>query len=59
MTQCKGKIESGVKYLQSNALKGRVFGTLADQNRYLLDWEQTVADTRIHGTTRKQVGKVF
>jgi hypothetical protein len=25
----------------------------------LLQWEQTVADTRVHGTTRRQVGKHF
>ena len=55
----KGKVERGVGYAQDNALKGRTFDRLADQNRFLLDWETTVADTRIHGTTRKQVGKVF
>jgi len=55
----KGKIESGVKYVKNNALKGRTFATLADENQFLLEWEQTVADTRIHGTTRQQVGKLF
>ena len=55
----KGKIEAGVKYVQSNALKGRSFTSLTEQNRHLLDWETSVADTRIHGTTRKQVGKLF
>jgi transposase len=55
----KGKTEKGVDYVQGNALKGRTFESLADQNRYLLEWEQTVADTRIHGTTCKQVKKCF
>jgi transposase len=55
----KGKVERGIGYVKGNALKGRKFATLADQNRHLLDWETHVADTRIHGTTRKQVGKVF
>jgi len=55
----KGKIESGVNYVQSNALKGKKFSSLAEQNDYLLSWEQNVADTRIHGTTRKQVAKLF
>ena len=59
MPRHKGKVEGGVKYVQSNALKGRTFESLADQNRHLLDWEQTVADTRIHGTTQKQVKKSF
>lgn len=57
--QHKGKIESGINYGQENALKGRSFESLAEQNAFLLEWERTVADTRIHGTTRKQVGKVF
>jgi hypothetical protein len=51
----KGKVERGVDYVQENALKGRTFTSLADQNRHLLDWETHVADTRIHGTTREQV----
>ena len=59
MPRHKGKIEGGVKYVQSNALKGRTFESLPDQNRHLLEWEQTVADTRIHGTTQKQVKKCF
>jgi len=55
----KGKIERQVGYAQSNALKGKTFTSLQAQNMHLLDWETRVADTRIHGTTRKQVGKVF
>ncbi|MCC7208902.1 MAG: IS21 family transposase [Anaerolineae bacterium] len=55
----KGKIENGIKYVKNNALKARSFTSLADQNRHLLEWEQAVADTRIHGTTRQQVGKLF
>ncbi len=59
MPHHKGKIEAGVKFAQNNALKGRSFTSLAEQNRFLSDWESSVADTRIHGTTRQQVGKVF
>ena len=55
----KGKIEAGVKYAQANALKGREFASLAAQNTFLTDWERTVADTRIHGTIRQQVGTFF
>jgi transposase len=55
----KGKTERGVGYAQSNALKGRQFASLEEQNRFLLDWEASVADQRIHGTTRQQVGKLF
>ena len=55
----KGKIESGVKYVKNNALKGRAFSSLEEQNRFLLHWETNVADTRIHGTTKKQVRRMF
>lgn len=59
MPRHKGKVESGVKYAQDNALKGRTFESLNQQNDHLAKWEATVADTRIHGTTKRQVGKVF
>jgi transposase len=55
----KGKVERGVDYVQENALRGRTFATLEDQNRYLREWELTVADTRVHGTTRRHVGEHF
>ena len=55
----KGKVEKSVDYIQSNALKARRFSSLEEQNAFLLNWELTVADTRIHGTTRRQVGKHF
>jgi transposase len=55
----KGKVERGVGYVKNNALKGRTFASLDEQNRFLQEWEQTVADTRIHGTTRRQVGPYF
>jgi transposase len=55
----KGKVEKGVDYAQDNALKGRRFTSLEEQNAFLLNWELTVADTRIHGTTRRQVGNHF
>jgi hypothetical protein len=55
----KGKVERGVAYVQENALKGRKFDSLREQNDHLLHWESTVADTRIHGTTRQQVLKTF
>ncbi len=29
------------------------------KNAFLLEWEETVADTRIHGTTKRQVGRMF
>lgn len=55
----KGKVESSIKYVKSNALAGRSFDSLAAQNAWLLEWESTVADQRIHGTTKRQVAQLF
>jgi transposase len=55
----KGKVEAGVNYVQENAVKGRRFESLQEQNVFLKEWEKKVADTRIHGTTRRQVRKHF
>jgi transposase len=55
----KGKVERGVGYAKSNALKGRAFASLAAQNEHLTQWERNVADTRIHGTTKKHVREQF
>jgi transposase len=59
MPQHKGKIERGVAYLRTNALKGRRFASLAEENLFLSYWENSIADKRIHGTTRKQVAACF
>jgi transposase len=59
MPRHKGKIESGVKYVKNNALKARQFASLEEQNRCLADWERSVADTRVHGTTKRQVKLIF
>jgi transposase len=55
----KGKIERGIGYLKGNALRGRTFSGLSAENEFLRHWEKTVADVRIHGTTRKQVAALF
>jgi transposase len=59
MPRHKGKVERIVGYVQDNALKGRTFASLPEQNRHLLNWETQIADNRIHGTTQKQVKKCF
>jgi len=59
MPRHKGKVEAGVKYVQENALAGKQYESLAAQNLDLAHWESTVADKRIHGTTRQQVGAHF
>jgi transposase len=56
--QTKGKIESGVKYIRRNflcGLQGREPGSLTDFNARLREWVETVANQRVHGTTREPV----
>jgi len=55
----KGKVESGVGHAQKTPLKGQRFESLAEAQSYLDDWERKWADTRIHGTTKRQVGAMF
>ena len=55
----KGKVEAGVKYVKNNGLKGHVFASLDAENKHLLEWEDRVADTRLHGTTKRQVRQHF
>lgn len=55
----KGKVESGVGHAQKTPLKGLRFETLEAAQRYLDDWEERWADTRIHGTVKRQVGAMY
>ena len=55
----KGKVESGVGYAQKTPLKGLRFESLEEAQAYLDRWEQRWADTRIHGTTKRQVAAMF
>jgi transposase len=55
----KGKVESGVGHAQKTPLKGLRFESLEEAQAYLDHWEQHWADTRIHGTTKRQVAAMF
>lgn len=55
----KGKVESGVGHAQATPLKGLRFETLEQAQAYLDRWETRWADTRIHGTTKRQVAAMF
>ena len=55
----KGKVESGVGHAQKTPLQGRKFETLAEAQNFLDQWEERWADTRIHGTTKRQVAAMF
>ena len=55
----KGKVERGVAHAQQTPLKGKRFESLEEAQAYLDQWEARWADTRIHGTTKRQVAAMF
>ena len=55
----KGKVEAGVGHAQKTPLKGQRFESLEAAQAYLDRWETNWADTRIHGTTKRQVAAMF
>ena len=54
----KGKVESGVHHAQRK-LRGLRFESAEEAQSYLDRWETNWADTRIHGTTKRQVREMF
>jgi transposase len=55
----KGKVESGIGHTQKTPLQGMRFETLEEAQAYLDRWDARWADTRIHGTTKRQVAAMF
>ena len=55
----KGKVERSVAHAKQTPLKGVRFESLSQAQDYLDRWEERWADTRIHGTTKRQVAAMF
>jgi len=55
----KGKVERSVGHAKNTPLKGLRFESLDEAQTYLDHWETRWADTRIHGTTKRQVAAMF
>jgi transposase len=55
----KGKVERSVGHAKQTPLKGLRFESLQQAQAYLDRWEERWADTRIHGTTKRQVAAMF
>jgi len=55
----KGKVERSVGHAKQTPLKGLRFESLQEAQTYLDRWEERWADTRIHGTTKRQVAAMF
>lgn len=57
--QHKGKVESGVHYVQRNFMAGQQFADIHYANQHLKTWIQEVAGVRNHGTTHQSPCKLF
>jgi transposase len=55
----KGKVEAGIGHAKKTPLRGLRFESLDEAQAYLDRWEAHWADTRIHGTTKRQVAAMF
>ena len=55
----KGKVERSVGHAKNTPLKGLRFESLPEAQTYLDHWEERWADTRIHGTTKRQGAAMF
>ena len=58
-SRSQGQGRVGVGHTQQTPLKGLRFETLEEAQAYLDRWEARWADTRIHGTTKRQVAAMF
>ncbi|MGZ9071283.1 MAG: IS21 family transposase [Allosphingosinicella sp.] len=55
----KGKVERPFRYIRQDFFLGRTFRNLDDLNAQLVDWLATVANVRVHATTRRVVAEAF
>ena len=55
----KGKVERAVDHAAGGPLKAKRFESLAEGQAYLDRWNARWADTRIHGTTKRQVAAMW
>jgi len=55
----KGKVERPFSYIRRDFFLGRNFHNLEDLNAQLIDWLDTVANVRVHGTTQRIIAEAF
>lgn len=55
----KGKVERPFRYIREDFFLGRSFRNMEDLNAQLIDWLDTVANVRVHGTTQRVVAEAF
>ena len=57
--QKKGKVESGVKYLKWNFIRGSEFADAQEAQLRLAKWLDAICNQRVHGTTGKKPEELF
>jgi len=55
----KGKVERPFRYVREDFFLGGVFRNLDDMNAQLRQWLDTVANPRVHATTKRVVNEAF
>jgi transposase len=55
----KGKVERPFRYIREDFFLGRSFRNMEDLNAQLIEWLETVANVRVHGTTQRVVAEAF
>lgn len=55
----KGKVERPFSYIRQDFFLARSFRNLEDMNDQLIDWLDSVANVRLHGTTQRIVAEAF
>ncbi|MEG8224041.1 IS21 family transposase, partial [Sphingomonas sp. HH69] len=53
------KVERPFRYIREDFFLGRSFRNMEDLNAQLIDWLDTVANVRVHGTTQRVVAEAF
>lgn len=56
---CKGKVERPMDYIRERFWRGYVYWNMEKANRDVLNWVNTVAYERVHGTTKQKVSERF
>jgi transposase len=55
----KGKVERPFRYIRQDFFVGRRFRNFEDLNAQLIEWLDTVANVRVHGTTQQMIAQAF
>ncbi len=55
----RGKVERPFAYLEADFLRGHTFASWEDLNAQCRQWLDTVANVRVHGTTRRRIDEAY